>query len=474
MAGSYLRVTNPKSTASAGEVAGAAEAACQGGLARLTAAGVLLRHVPRRAAAKPVGRGCGHGPRLYVHPRHGGPLRGWHLRCAHPRAQRCSFTLLCLAILPCLACSVCLYLAGCCRCCLFFEHLNCLQACMGCQELDQHGSFVGTPAERITARAGVVMRSPYRNVEIVVPRDHLTQEPQLVPLLFMHAKSAWHSPGHPGWGLYKHQDMTTTQMPLADMSRYAINSQQVPCFTPSEYAGDAVRAAVGESGATGATVAAVAGRDARGSPAAERARSPADVVMEDPNKRSPSPGVTGRGISPEVDAQRRAQLQSIFSGAGAAQQSAQAAQLGGGPAAGTVSASPPPPSLGNLGLSAGDITWSQLSLPSEFPPAPPPGASWMDTNAIAAHTQGMPGGFGGVVAGMFAGATVQGLFSGTAGATAQPGVDDREGGLVRLRSSLGSAALDVARPERQRLRAGEQGHGMEVRWASHLPATRLM
>lgn len=297
------------------------------------------------------------------------------------------------------------------------------------------------------------MRSPYRNVETIVPRDHLTQEPQLVPLLFMHAKSAWNTPGHPGWGLYKHNDATTTQMPGSDASHYSVNSAQVPCFTPTEYAGDAVRAAVG------GTAAAASGKPAgeavaSGSPGRGKlgGADGGDSVMAD-GKRSPSPG--GRR-SPEVDAQRRAQLQNIFNSAGV-----EAARDGGGATAAATAAG-----LSSLGLSTGDIPWSQLSLPVDFP-APPPGSNWMDTNAIAAQTPAMPGPFGAsagaLVAGMFAGAAGgPPLFGGAAAAARDDGCD---GGLVRLRSSLGSAALDVARPERQRPRSGERERGVEVRCA---------
>lgn len=307
------------------------------------------------------------------------------------------------------------------------------------------------------------MRSPYRNVEVVVPRDHLTQEPQLVPLLFMHAKSAWNTSGHPGWGLYKHLDATTTQMPGSDTPQYGVNSQQVPCFTPSEYAGDAVRAAVGGP-AAGSTGAGKQGATSEAAPPPTQAKPAAsggsDVVMSvlTDGKRSSSPGSGGRR-SPEIDAQRRRQLQSIFnSGESMRDGGATAAAAAAAPAATAAG-------LSSLALSAGDIPWSQLSLPVDFPAAPPLGTNWMDTNAIAAHTPAMPGPFGasagGVVAGMFAGATVPPLFGGpSAGGARDEGGD---GGLVRLRSSLGSAALDVARPERQRLRADEQQHGVEVR-----------
>lgn len=300
------------------------------------------------------------------------------------------------------------------------------------------------------------MRSPYRNMEVVVPRDHLTQEPQLVPLLFMHAKSAWNTGGHPGWGLYKYNDTTSTQMPTADAQQYGVNSQQVPCFTPTEYAGDVVRAAVGGSGATSPGGTRLSDADAVMSPAhPSTSRGAADVVMAD-GKRSSSPASGGRR-SPEIEAQRRAQLQSIFRPGAAREASAAAA-----------AASPPPTTaqgLSSLGLSA-DVQWSQLSLPGvDFAP-PPPGANWMDTNAMAAQTPATGGGVGGgsAAAGLFAGAgpNVPPLFGGTAGAGRADSGDN--GGLVRLRSSLGSAALDVARPDKQRMRAGDQD-GVEVRCA---------
>lgn len=72
--------------------------------------------------------------------------------------------------------------------------------------------------------------------EAVVPRDHLIQEPQLKPLLLHHARRAWCTPGHPGWGFYTFQGRATSRMPPEGAARYAVDPNKIPCFTPSTYA----------------------------------------------------------------------------------------------------------------------------------------------------------------------------------------------------------------------------------------------
>ena len=97
---------------------------------------------------------------------------------------------------------------------------------------------------------GVVMRSPGANVEAHVRRELLTQEPHLLPLLFMHARNAWLSPGHPGWGVFKFQGVLCADIPHVFSESepshhrtpfsYACESSMIPCYTPPASAEQAV------------------------------------------------------------------------------------------------------------------------------------------------------------------------------------------------------------------------------------------
>eukprot|EP00892_Ulva_mutabilis_P004277 jgi/Ulvmu1/2220/UM013_0066.1 len=80
------------------------------------------------------------------------------------------------------------------------------------------------------------MRSHESSLETIVPRDHLIQEPQLKPLLLRHARRAWCTPGHPGWGFYTFQGRSTERMPPEGAARYTVDPNKIPCFTPAEYA----------------------------------------------------------------------------------------------------------------------------------------------------------------------------------------------------------------------------------------------
>lgn len=105
--------------------------------------------------------------------------------------------------------------------------------------------------------AGLVMRSPGANVEAHVRRELLTQEPHLLPLLFMHARNAWLSPGHPGWGVFKFQGVLCADIPHVFSESepshhrtpfsYACESSLIPCYTPPASAEQAVHEPIHEA-----------------------------------------------------------------------------------------------------------------------------------------------------------------------------------------------------------------------------------
>lgn len=87
------------------------------------------------------------------------------------------------------------------------------------------------------------MRSPAGNIEAHVRRELLTQEPHLLPQLYMHARNAWLLPGHPGWGVFKFQGAACSDVPLVlseaepatqhSIFTYACEPSLIACFTPA-------------------------------------------------------------------------------------------------------------------------------------------------------------------------------------------------------------------------------------------------
>lgn len=119
------------------------------------------------------------------------------------------------------------------------------------------GFWLHAPCEPPASVAGMVMRSHDSKDEMVVPRDHLTQEPHLKPLLLRHARRAWCTAGHPGWGFYTYNGRGSVRMPPESAGRYSVDLNRIPCFTPDEYAaatgGGGAAAAAADIAAAGAT-----------------------------------------------------------------------------------------------------------------------------------------------------------------------------------------------------------------------------